>query len=121
MHDLRQRIANLSPEKRPLLERRLMQQTADGAKSQVVPRRDPSLPCPLSFAQQRLWFLDQLEPASTVYNSVKTVRLRGMLQLEALRQALDAILERHEALERLACCIARVAIGCTVLCRGERL
>ena len=98
MNDLRQRIANLSPEKRALLERRLMQQTADGAKSQGVPPRDPSLPCPLSFAQQRLWFLDQLEPASAVYNIVKTVRLRGMLQLEALRQALDAILERHEAL-----------------------
>src|SRR4029450_10609262 len=71
---------------------------ARGAKPQGIPQRDSAAPCPLSFSQQRLWFLDQLEPASAVYNIVKTVRLRGTLHLEALRQALDAILERHEAL-----------------------
>ena len=98
MNDLHQRIANLSPEKRALLERRLMQQNARGVKPQGISQRDAAAPCPLSFAQQRLWFLDQLEPASAVYNIVKAVRLRGTLHLEALRQALDAILERHEAL-----------------------
>jgi amino acid adenylation domain-containing protein len=53
---------------------------------------------PLSFAQQRLWFLDQLEPNSPRYNMCSAVRLRGKLDLDALENALDAILERHEAL-----------------------
>ena len=98
MSDLRQRIANLSPEKRALLERRLMQQSAAGTKAPAIPRRDPTLPCPLSFAQQRLWFLDQFEPDSPLYNVPKAVRMLGTLDVEALHQALDAIVARHEAL-----------------------
>jgi aspartate racemase len=53
---------------------------------------------PLSFAQTRLWFLEQLEPDSPVYYIRKAVRLSGTLNLEALQKALDAIVERHEAL-----------------------
>src|SRR5207244_9537005 len=50
------------------------------------------------FAQQRIWFLDQLEPNSPLYNLPTAVRLRGRLHREALQQALDAIVARHEAL-----------------------
>ena len=53
---------------------------------------------PLSFAQQRLWFLHQLEPDSPVYNQFKALRLRGRLNREALQKALDTIVERHEVL-----------------------
>jgi amino acid adenylation domain-containing protein len=53
---------------------------------------------PLSFAQQRLWFIDQLEPGSTLYNVAAAVRLSGQLELKALQQTLDEIVRRHESL-----------------------
>ena len=53
---------------------------------------------PLSFAQQRLWFLDQLEPDSAAYHIPAAVRMTGRLDLRALEQSLGAIVRRHEAL-----------------------
>ncbi|NBD14537.1 non-ribosomal peptide synthetase, partial [Corallococcus silvisoli] len=53
---------------------------------------------PLSFAQQRLWFIDQLDPGSSLYNVPVAVRLRGELNAEALKQALQEVVRRHEAL-----------------------
>ncbi|MDT5295930.1 MAG: hypothetical protein QOJ76_2810, partial [Acidobacteriota bacterium] len=53
---------------------------------------------PLSFAQQRLWFIDRLEGASPFYNSPAAVRLSGHLDVEALRRTLSEIVRRHEAL-----------------------
>jgi amino acid adenylation domain-containing protein len=58
--------------------------------------RDGELP--LSFAQQRLWFLQQLEPASYVYNLASAVRLLGQLDIAALRQTLHQVVKRHESL-----------------------
>lgn len=62
---------------------------------QPVPR-DGNLP--LSFAQQRLWFIDQLDPGNSVYNFPVAVRLKGPLNLAALKQSLNEIIRRHEAL-----------------------
>jgi amino acid adenylation domain-containing protein len=54
---------------------------------------------PLSYAQQRLWFIDQLEGStSTEYNMPSALRLRGQLDLDALHRAIDTIVERHESL-----------------------
>jgi len=53
---------------------------------------------PLSFAQQRLWFLDQLVPNDPFYNLPGAVRLRGRLDLKALERAIDEIVRRHEVL-----------------------
>jgi amino acid adenylation domain-containing protein len=58
--------------------------------------RDQALP--LSFAQQRLWFLDKLEPNNPLYNVPYVVRLKGALNLRAMERALNQIIARHEAL-----------------------
>ena len=62
----------------------------------VIARDRTSIP--LSFAQQRLWFLQALEPQSTAYNLPGGVRLQGVLNRTALERALATIVERHEAL-----------------------
>ena len=64
------------------------------------PVRVTSVPAeaPLSFVQQRLWFLDQLEPGNPVYNLVWAVRARGELDVTALEQSVACVVARHEAL-----------------------
>jgi len=58
----------------------------------------PDIACPLSFAQQRLWFHHQLEPNSGIYHIPTAARLRGPLHVQALSEALNAVVARHEAL-----------------------
>ncbi|MBD6620399.1 amino acid adenylation domain-containing protein [Komarekiella sp. 'clone 1'] len=53
---------------------------------------------PVSFAQQRLWFLDQLIPDNTIYNVLTVIRLTGSLNLTALEQTFNEIVRRHETL-----------------------
>ncbi|MBH8561819.1 amino acid adenylation domain-containing protein [Nostoc sp. CENA67] len=71
-----------------------------GEKQQVSPIkpvvRNGKLP--LSFAQQRLWFLDQLEPDNSTYNLSLCVRLQGVLNIAALEHSLNEIVRRHEVL-----------------------
>ena len=63
----------------------------------IVPvGRDRDLP--LSFSQQRLWFLDQLEPESVAYNSPIVLRLEGDLSIKALTSSIQKIVQRHESL-----------------------
>ncbi|HEX6087530.1 MAG TPA: amino acid adenylation domain-containing protein [Thermoanaerobaculia bacterium] len=96
---VQQRIAQLSPEKRELLMRTLKtRKTPDEAPSKIVARkRDPNEAL-ASFAQQRLWFLSQLEPESAAYNMPGALRLRGPLDFDALRRCLDEIVRRHDTL-----------------------
>ncbi|HZF10319.1 MAG TPA: non-ribosomal peptide synthase/polyketide synthase, partial [Thermoanaerobaculia bacterium] len=60
--------------------------------------RRPETPLPLSFAQQRLWFIDRLEPGSPLYNVPAAFRLTGRLDVASLATALREIVRRHEAL-----------------------
>ncbi len=53
---------------------------------------------PASFAQRRLWFLDQLEPDSPFYNIPAAIRLTGKLNIVALGQSLNEIVRRHQTL-----------------------
>ena len=76
------------------MERRLI----CSQRSPTIPRRSATELCPLSFAQQRLWFLDQIEPGNPAYNMHVALRLTGRLREEALEQSLNEILRRHEAL-----------------------
>ncbi len=98
MIDLSKRIANLSPEKRELLRQQLKKKRGDVIRTPISPQKRDSHAFPLSFAQQRLWFLDQLEPGNSTYNIYAAVRLRGPLNVAALEQSLNEILRRHEAL-----------------------
>jgi len=99
MNNFNERIANLTPEKRALFERNLLKKrNSSPIKKQGICRRGNTDPCILSFAQERLWFLDQLEPGSSHYNIPIAVRLKGHLQAAALEQSLSEILRRHEIL-----------------------
>ncbi|HEV2735556.1 MAG TPA: amino acid adenylation domain-containing protein, partial [Longimicrobiaceae bacterium] len=71
---------------------------AGGAVAPPIERVSRAGPLPLSFAQQRLWFIDRLEPGSPAYNMPFPLRLRGRLDAAALRARLDALVERHETL-----------------------
>ena len=64
----------------------------------TIPRRTEHDSAPLSFAQQRLWFLHQLEPASPTYNQPQAMHLRGRLDVQALQKALDHVVARHAVL-----------------------
>ncbi len=75
-----------------------LQQQDIALTSVPILKRTEKVELPLSFAQQRLWFLDQFEPNSPFYNIHVALRLTGTLKLPALKQSLQAIVERHEAL-----------------------
>src|SRR5262245_35438276 len=70
----------------------------NAAKAPLITRADRSKHIPLSFAQQRLWFLAQLEGVREAYHITLGLQLKGQLDRAALRQALDRILARHESL-----------------------
>ncbi|HEV2735172.1 MAG TPA: condensation domain-containing protein, partial [Longimicrobiaceae bacterium] len=70
----------------------------DGVQAPPLVRVPRGRPLPLSFAQQRLWFIDRLEPGSTAYNVPLPLRLRGALDARTLERALGETVRRHEAL-----------------------
>jgi amino acid adenylation domain-containing protein len=71
-----------------------------GAVEEAPPlvRVDRTERLPLSYAQQRLWFIEQLEPGSIMYNCVGATRLEGELNLEALEWVINEVIRRHEVL-----------------------
>lgn len=85
--------AGFGQDKRERLERLLRYRSR-----RAIPRRLRQSPAPLSFAQERLWFLDRYEPRSPFYNVPLAFRLSGALNVAALERALCELLERHEAL-----------------------
>jgi amino acid adenylation domain-containing protein len=89
------RLKNLSPERTALLERLQAARTRDAGR---IERADRSQPIPLSFAQQRLWLIDQLAPGNSHYVIPVGLRLRGALDVTALAAACAEIVVRHEAL-----------------------
>ncbi|MGW2841544.1 non-ribosomal peptide synthetase/MFS transporter [Streptomyces sp. NPDC001493] len=89
--------AGLSEAKRALLSRRLRTGLTTAPRP-VVPRRNDGEVPPLSFAQERLWFMEQFAPGTAAYNIPVARRLRGPLDHAALERALDMVVARHETL-----------------------
>jgi len=100
MKDLNARLTALSPHQRTLLEVWLKNKQAVHVPQGLpeIPKRVRRHSCVLSFPQQRLWFLEQLEPGCARYNISHALRLSGSLNEQALQKALDALVLRHEVL-----------------------
>jgi len=98
MSDLSTQFAKLSPEKRALLTQRLLQKRNGAAPMETIPRRTDSAALPLSYSQERLWVLEQLEPGALAYNIPLAIRIQGRLNHAALEQSLREIQRRHEIL-----------------------
>jgi amino acid adenylation domain-containing protein len=94
--ELNRRLANLSPSKRALLERKLQKNVV--ARVPVIQPSHNGGPVPLSFGQQRLWFLEQLLPDHSAAHIPVAVYLTGTLNFEALQRSIGEILRRHEVL-----------------------
>ena len=94
----------MTPERLARLSERKSEVIALLRGSEAATARPPLLPAgrsgdlPLSFAQERLWFIDQWEPGSFAYNIPQVVRLKGRLEVDALARCLREIVRRHEAL-----------------------
>ncbi|HYK41880.1 MAG TPA: amino acid adenylation domain-containing protein [Thermoanaerobaculia bacterium] len=96
--DLEERLAALSPEQRELLDRRLKERVLESGRADTIPHEPGLTEAPLSFSQQRIWFMDRLESEGSAYNVPTAVRLRGPLDEGALCRALEAIQARHASL-----------------------
>jgi amino acid adenylation domain-containing protein len=92
------RTSRLSPAKQALLNSRLRAGFQSNAPSQTISRRPSNDPTPLSFAQERLWFLSLLEPESPAYNRFACYRITGRLDVDALERSFHEIVRRHEIL-----------------------
>jgi len=98
MNDIAKRIAALPPEKRKQLLERLKKKHGEGSAQKISRQSRETNTFPLSFAQQRLWFLDQLEPNSFTWNISLSYGVTGQINEQALERALQEIVNRHEVL-----------------------
>jgi len=81
-----------------LCDQRSSRETLSSARAASIPRRRMTGPLPLSFAQHRLWFLEQFEHGNIAYNMSASLWLKGRLNKDALEQSLNEIRRRHEIL-----------------------
>jgi amino acid adenylation domain-containing protein/non-ribosomal peptide synthase protein (TIGR01720 family) len=101
---IERRIAGLSPRKREILEQALsrrgleLRSAVPQQDSVSIPRRASDDALPLSFAQQRIWFLDQFAPGSPFYNVDNALRIRFPVSAEALERSYNEVVRRHESL-----------------------
>ncbi|HEV3052990.1 MAG TPA: condensation domain-containing protein, partial [Longimicrobium sp.] len=98
MSEVLGQVNNLSPERWALLQKILRQRSGAAHEPDAIRPREGGGPAPLSFAQERLWFLDRLEPGSPAYNLPAGWRLGGALDEATLERALGEVVRRHEAL-----------------------
>jgi amino acid adenylation domain-containing protein/non-ribosomal peptide synthase protein (TIGR01720 family) len=88
----------LSSSQQALLERRLQEAVSKIHESRKIPRRFDRRYAPLSFAQQRLWLFNQIEPGNKIYNLPTALHLQGKLNVNVLEKTINEIVRRHEVL-----------------------
>ncbi|MFB7917448.1 amino acid adenylation domain-containing protein [Streptomyces sp. NPDC056061] len=98
MTELADRLAGLTPAQRALLDRRMRERAQAPATAGPVPRRTGGNRVPLTVDQERIWLIHQFDPGDPVYNVYFASRLRGALDPDALQRAVDAFVDRHEAM-----------------------
>ena len=113
--DFQQRLANLTPAQRAVLEQRLLQRRARESNGHAITRREGTGPAELSHAQEMLWLLSQVFDGGIAYNSPGAFHLEGPLDLDVLGQALTALTERHEILRTTYDVIGGRPMPCTPL------
>jgi len=102
MKEISERISALTPEQRALFDARLKQKglRTHGTAVQTIPRRQDhdSATWPASIDQERLWFIDQLQPGNTAYNIFNASRIRGSLNVPIMERVINELIQRHEVL-----------------------
>ena len=101
MRNYSQQIKKLSLEQRALFEAKLREKGIQLSQTNSIPPRKANEVIPLSFAQQRLWFVQQLEPDNSSYNVPCALKLEGKLDIRVLEQTLNEIVKRHEILRTI--------------------
>src|SRR5687767_7631044 len=99
MHDLKDRKISLSDAKRALLAKRLRSEVGSPRAQETITRCAGEGPAfPLSFAQERMWFVSQLDPDAAVYNIPASMLIRADVDIPTLERAAAEVIRRHEAL-----------------------
>lgn len=99
MQEFEREISELTPKQRDLLWQQLLKQSSgEAVRPQAIPRREESEYAELSFAQQRVWFLQQMEPGNTAYNFPLALRIDGAFDVTVLERSLREVIRRHEVL-----------------------
>lgn len=93
-----QRISSLSPERQKLLQRLLGGTAPESAQTASITHHHPDGPAPLSIAQERLWFLEQVAPGSIFNNVPLIIHLTGALDVATLAGSVKLLVQRHAAL-----------------------
>ncbi|WP_019411376.1 amino acid adenylation domain-containing protein [Pseudomonas psychrophila] len=92
------RFASLAPHQRREFLHKMQEQGVSFGQLPIPATTSQDAPCELSYAQQRQWFLWQLDPAGAAYHIPAALRLRGALNVPALQRSFDALVERHHSL-----------------------
>ncbi|ABA25091.1 Amino acid adenylation (plasmid) [Trichormus variabilis ATCC 29413] len=98
MSNFSESLGDISPEQYELLQLLLKKRGIGKPEQKTIPKRIDQSPCQLSSAQQRLWFLHQLNPDISVYNMPAAIGIQGSLNIAALAQTFNEIARRHEIL-----------------------
>ncbi|HVG20234.1 MAG TPA: amino acid adenylation domain-containing protein, partial [Blastocatellia bacterium] len=98
MIDTSKQIESLSERKRKLFEMLMREKASKAARGQSIKRREGIEQAPLSYSQQQMWILNQIDRDGGYYNQAASINIKGKVDLTALERAIEEIVRRHESL-----------------------